>query len=245
LEWVSDSSIRLTAGGATINGTWVEWGSNITWSGSSGTAPLNSTSMKNVYLYLDGSTPTLEVSATASVWNATTKEFHKDGDTGRRRIGALKVLQDGSTYKIVEWITSVGNSGRLIDVYYVMTPFARSDFRVLNGGSSSTWAALDYSSMAPNLSNDVYLAMGIGTASGAHVTTFGLATKDHGTGATIAAQGMFVARAWWDAPAGLSTLGGTQQNITWLPAVPLYYRITQDTGSGAANLDCLGWRLFR
>ena len=112
VKYVSSTSIKINGSGrAVVDGTLLEWASDITWSGSSGSAPLAAAGMVYAYLYDSGSgIAALEVSTTAPEFNATQKYWRKTGDSSRRCVWAGYVWATTTpTYRFVPFIATWQN----------------------------------------------------------------------------------------------------------------------------------------
>lgn len=161
VKYVSSTSIKIAGSGrAVVNGTLLEWESDITWSGSSGSAPLAAAGMVYGYLYdSGGGTAALEVSTTAPEFNATHKYWRKTGDSSRRCVWAGYVWATTTpTYRIVPFI-AMWQSGSAEIIYESEYIDASNRFslggslNVVSAGTATTPTSITLSHVAQHASH--------------------------------------------------------------------------------------------
>jgi len=135
LKYVDTNSLSVDSGFAYIpsNKYCVELPSAITLSGLS----LTASTWYHVYLYLNGTTPTVECVTTAPSDPYSGTARTKTGDTSRRYLGSVRTDANGS---IIEFM-HVGNS--------MLYPSVGISLRVLANGGATTSTQIDCSSAIP------------------------------------------------------------------------------------------------
>ncbi len=237
LEFVSLTSVKLSPGWAMVDGALLEWASDLTWSGTAGTAPLNAAQVVYAYLYDDAGTPALEVSATGPEADSANDAWRKTGDSTRRWVGYFRVLLDG-TYKIANWANIVSPDGRCVEVALVngLGVFPRP----VNGGTQTSWTAINCAPYIPDPAVAAMVSVRAVAQSGNDVAV-AVDCIDTGQGAVYSPYAVR-----FRGPATNSAMFPGQQ---WVPIVEpqtLYYRIANLAGSGGlAYIDIYGARFLR
>jgi hypothetical protein len=234
LEYVSASSVRLAAGSAKVNGTLLTWGSAITWSGSSGTAPLDTTGVKYAYLYdSGGGAAALEWSTTAPAYASGTDEYQKTGDATRRYVGWIVVLDSAGTKKVCRFHYRADSGSRVIVAQYAPDGFTVADLRVLNNVASvDAWAAVACSAFLPSLANVATVRVAVGKSSETAETGVGLSAYDLTSQGILAGSRLFrqyTSSSFSDAMFEIMVAGTT-----------FYYRAQRFSGTGTVFMDVLG-----
>lgn len=136
MEWVSANSLRVTSGAAYIPSLdrVLELSASVTKAGLS----LSSSSWYHVYLYLNGSTPDIEIVTTAPATAYSGTARAKTADTSRRYIGSFRV---GASTTIIKFACSGG-----VQSYNVGA--GSSDVRIISG-SSTTVTPFSIASVVP------------------------------------------------------------------------------------------------
>lgn len=142
MEWVSGTSLRLTSGSAYIPllDRVLESASAITKAGLS----LTASTWYHVYLFLNGSTPDIEIVTTAPASPYIGAARAKTGDTSRRYIGSIRTMTSGGLAKFTHAPTS-GTVTYLEDINAV--PFA-----LVVGGTATTPTTISSSAVVPTTS---------------------------------------------------------------------------------------------
>lgn len=137
LEWVSGTALTVTGGGAHIEGLGrvVAVPSSIAKTGLS----LAADTWFHVYLYLNAGTPDVEIVSTAPATSYSGSARSKTGDTSRRYLGSVRTNGSGSIRRFsmdgtaIRWEEDV----------------RAAPFRVLAGGTASTWTSVSLSAVLP------------------------------------------------------------------------------------------------
>lgn len=137
MEWVSGTSMRVTTGAAHIEGTGrvLAATSAITKSSLS----LSNNTTYHVYLYSNSGTPDVEVVTTAPATAYSGTARSKTGDTSRRYLGSVR--SNGSA-AMREFI----HTG---DRILWQENTTASPYRVLAGGTTTTWTAISMTAVVP------------------------------------------------------------------------------------------------
>lgn len=137
MEWVSGTSLRVTTGAAHIEsaGKVFAAASAITKAGLS----LSNDTTYHLYFYSNAGTPDVEVVTTppAAAYSGTARS--KTGDASRRYIGS--VLTNGSA-AVREFVHDGGSIRYRENV-------TASPYRVLAGGTTTTWTAIALAAVVP------------------------------------------------------------------------------------------------
>lgn len=144
VTYVSSTSIKINGGGeAVVNGELLTWTSDITWSGTSGVAPLAAQGLIYGYLYSNSGTPTLEVSTTAAEWDSTNRYWRKTSDSTRRCVWAGYAWSTTAPAYRIAPFSAIASEGMCSIVYhddYVdgSNAFDRVDMVVASVASSNS-----------------------------------------------------------------------------------------------------------
>ena len=137
MEWVSGTSLRVSSGAAHIQGTGkvLAATSAVTKAGLS----LSNDTTYHVYLYVNAEAADVEVVITAPAAAYSGKARSKTGDTSRRYLGSVRTNGSAAMREFV-------HDGERI-LYQENTTV--SPYRVLPGGTSTTWATIPLSAVVP------------------------------------------------------------------------------------------------
>jgi len=236
----SATSLSLVSGEAIVNGELLVWTSAITWSGTSGTAPLNAAQLVHWYLYSDSGVATLEASTTAPIWDSGLSYAKKTGDTSRRWVFTGYVYSGVAGKRIVPFTASCVNN--LVSVVYEGEYVDASNnfnvqgthMAVVSAGTATTLTAFTLS-FAPDHVHEAYLGVKVVATANASDLAAGVTQSDQ-TGAG-AADITYVASAYRGKPA----LTGEKYFFghSWVSCKnkTMYYNLFTYAGSG--NMDVL------
>lgn len=144
LEWVSSTALTVTAGAAHIQslGRVVAATSSIAKTSLS----LASNTWFHVYLYLNAGTPDVEIVSTApdTAYSGTARS--KTGDTSRRYLGSIRTNGSGG----IRRFSMDGTAVRWED------DVRASPYRVLAGGTASTWTSVSLAAVLPVTARGVF-----------------------------------------------------------------------------------------
>ncbi len=137
MEWVSGTSLRVTSGAAYVSSLdrVLEASSAITKASLS----LSASTWYYVYLYLNASTPDIEIVTTAPAAPYTGTARAKTGDTSRRFLGSLRTDAAGSMLNFMH------EGGRIIYQGFLN----QNPFTALVNGTSTTEATVSLSATLP------------------------------------------------------------------------------------------------
>lgn len=138
MEWVSATSLRVTSGAAYIQSLdrVLELSAAVTKAGLS----LSTSTWYHVYLYLNGSTPDIEIVTTAPATPYTGTARAKTGDTSRRYVGSFKTDASGS---IIQFVIDTAGTFR----YLIGNNLA--PLRCLSNGKATTRTTVSFSGAIP------------------------------------------------------------------------------------------------
>ncbi|WDI91912.1 hypothetical protein [Xanthomonas campestris] len=132
IEWVSGSSIRVTAGVCTIpGGGTLTYGAALTKAGVS----LGANTWGHIYAYLNGSTPDVEIVTASPSAPYSGRARTKAGDATRRYLGSIRTNASGSIYRFD------ARNGQVIYMEEVVRP--------LSGGTSATATTVSLAALLP------------------------------------------------------------------------------------------------
>lgn len=116
--WVNPGRIVQAApGSAVIDGVLYSWSSALSVTGVNGVSPLVAGNPHvYVYLYYNGSSVALELSATAPTYSAANGYYEKTGDSTRRLIGWTRNILNAGEYYPLQFAASL--SGSLVTQHF-------------------------------------------------------------------------------------------------------------------------------
>ncbi len=139
MTWVNGTALTVTSGAAYIPSLSrvLRAPSDIAKTGLS----LSASTWYHVYLFLNGSTPDIEIVTTnpSATYNGTSRS--KSGDTSRRYIGSILTDSSGSMYMFL-------HSSSSSEINYVLNTGV-APFRVVSNGSASTPTMMNLSGLMP------------------------------------------------------------------------------------------------
>lgn len=247
-QYVDNDSIRLKAGKAVINGTLLEWAANVDLNMSSGSAPLNATGIKYVYLYSNSGTATLECNTTAPEWNEADGYWRKSSDSTRRCVAFIYVWQEsGATYRVAPFVAT-WFGGKVAEIVYQNDDFAAgnlfdiaNDVRELNAGTATTSTSVTLNLSPAHATHAMFTVLltssadqdyvGVGINSRAAITTNSTALSS--STMTLRASFSGTSRIHFFPP-------------FWLQletANTIYYAHQNTTGTGTTYIDNKGSRI--
>lgn len=158
--WNSGTSITVDRGAAFVPGVnkMLELADPVTKSGLS----LSANTWYHVYLYLNGSTPDIEISTTAPDVPYWGTARYKTGFVSRRYLGSLRTNASAQIYNFLQ----TGLTILYRDVLY------GSPFRALNGGVATAETSVSLSAVVPITSRTAQLyLLNLSTSHGAYFGT--------------------------------------------------------------------------
>jgi len=248
VTYVSPTSIKINGGGQVIvNSELLEWSSDITWSGTSGVAPLAADGVVYGYLYSNSGTPALEVSTTAPEWDSANRYWRKTSDSTRRCVWAGYVWATTTpTYRIVPF-TAVwrGDDAEIFfDTEYVD---ASNQYKLVGGmtmvlgGAATTATSFTISNIATHASHWWCSAK---IVSGAVNTDgiLGISDKSWTSSGNVGSFcSRYTVRAYNPGSSSKTFFGRT-----WIPistANTAYYAVQTNAGTPTAEIESAGQRI--
>lgn len=216
IVWDGTDAYHIEVGMKKIEGSDLEWTSNISRTGLS----LSVDTLYYIYVY-DSTGATVEESTTAAVWNSTYKYFQKTGDSTRRFIGAF--YTDGSG-NIIRFFSTL--NGNVLEVFY-----KDYDEIITAGSSTASWASVDLSSSVP-----------VGATHWFSFLVLTISTGDVVVGISPIDQGSDIAQVGVVTVRSNATL---YPGRVWVPietSQTAYYRTYNVSGSGTAYIRSQGFR---
>lgn len=137
LEWVSTTSLRVTTGAAHVEGLGRSL--TVTSAITKSSLSLSVSTWYHVYLYLNGSSADIEIvtTAPATAYRGTARS--KTGDTSRRYLGSVRTNGSGG-------LREFSHDGNIMRYRENVTA---SPYRVLAGGTTTSWTAIALSAVVP------------------------------------------------------------------------------------------------
>ena len=249
ITYVSSTSIKVNGGGeAVVNGELLSWTSDITWIGTSGSAPLAAAGLVYGYLYSNSGTPTLEVSTTAPEWDSTNRYWRKTSDSTRRCIWAGYVwATTAPDYRIVPFTAvSRGNEAEVFfDTEYIdasnQWDIATADMIMVNSGTATTATSFSLTQIGVHASH-WWCSAKLNTSAVNTDAIVGVSDATWSNNLSVGSgAARYTVRAYNPGSSSKTFFGRA-----WLPistANTAYYGLQTLAGTAGATVECAGQRI--
>lgn len=235
--------LTVPVGAAVINGTYYTWSSTLSFTGTSGTAPLTAEQHVYLYLYVSGGAVSLDVSATAPEYDSTNLYYRKTGDSGYRLIGWTRVFSVSSAYQFMDVLSVLSGYDRL---EVVIVPGADSissgdsRFTVFSSfTTTASWTSYSLASFLPETATHYWADLRL-VASAVNTTiSIGLSSVNPSSSA-LSTSGNYTGGLITGTNTILNNLNLGRAMVALYRGIRTIYARASITGTGAASLYIAG-----